>query len=518
MIYEKLYQEAKANPVDFFEYEPTLTEDIRYSAVSVLTGAYTGLLAKPSTALGSMMVYLSERIDGVLGREDDSGTTEYLKNSLAATVKHIHIMQETAQSRGRLTATLFSMSDILGSFAGAGKFTKGVGGAASLAGAVQGYADYEQGLAEGLDKSTAAEKAAITGGSVALGGYIPLSMGFRFSPATKAWVESQSRLGKAYAYGSLGLYDVMYTTGANVAIGVGQRGFTHEVLKSHGYHQMADQYQALDQDTLLMDVAFYMIFGGVVKYAELRQQRFVDALLAKNNQRHQNDAAMGIPTDVESLNIHDRALNKAFDDMINDRPVNVDAIVKEGHFILKDDVDWHNVVSHAIAKRFPDEAMYYSKNGTPIPARLVDEIKQELINKRKLTKQDKRDIVSLNNGIVPPRLKHKVSSKIDIKASELAETFNIYQRAETMSDVEFNALKHNNAFVEGEAKTDAKTDAINQILKDKPDMQINHIDENGIESFVHVRDLLEAANNEVSKAQADKKLYDAAVACMLRNS
>lgn len=514
MIYEKLYQEAKANPVDFFEYEPTLTEDIRYSAVSVLTGAYTGLLAKPSTALGSVMVYLSERIDGMLGLEDDSGTTEYLKNSLAATVKHIHIMQETAQSRGRLTATLFSMSDILGSFAGAGKFTKGVGGAASLAGGVQGYADYEQGLAEGLDKSTAAEKAVITGGSVALGGYIPLSMGFRFSPATKAWVESQSRFGKVYAYGNLGLHDVMHTAGANVAIGVGQRGFTHDLLKAHGYNQMADQYQALDQEALLIDAGLGMIFGGAAKYAELRQQRFIDALLAKNNQRHQNDAAMGIPTDVESLNMHDRALNKAFDDMINDRPVNVDAIVKEGHFILKEDVDWHNVVSDAIAKRFPDDAMYYSKNGTPIPARLVDEIKQELINKRHLTKQDKRDIVSLNNGIVPPHLTHKVSSKIDIKASELEETFNIYQRAETMSDVEFNALKHNKAFVEGKTSTDA----IEQILKDKPDMQINHIDENGIESFVNVKDLLETANNEVAKAHADKKLYDAAVACMLRNS
>ena len=49
-------------------------------------------------------------------------------------------------------------------------------------------------------------------------------------------------------------------------------------------------------------------------------------------------------------------------------------------------------------------------------------------------------------------------------------------------------------------------------------MQISHIDENGIESFINARELLETANNEVSQAQTDKSLYDAAVACMLRNA
>lgn len=514
MSYEKLYQEAQANPVGFFDYEPTLGEEIKNAIGSTLSGGYTGLVAKPASSLGGLMVFLSEKIDSATGAENDSAATQYLKNALASTVKDIQLMQETAQNRGRLSATLFSMSDVLSSFAGAGKFAKGAGKVSAIAGGVQGYADYEQGLAEGLDKNTAGEKALISGGSIALGGYVPLTMGFRFSPATKAWVESQSRLGKAYAYGDLALQDVTYTAGANIAIGAGQRGFTHELLKANGYNQMADQYQALDQDAMLLDAAFGMIFGGVAKYAELRQQHYIDAILAKNNQLHQNEAAPGIPTDIESLNMHDQALNKAFDDMINDRPVDVDAIVKDGHFILKDNADWHNVISDAIAKRFPDEAMYYSKNGTPIPARIVNEIKQEIINKGKLIKQDKRDIVNLNNGIVPTHLTHKVTSRVDIKASELAETFDIYQQPETISDAEFNALKKNIKFTQ-EGDT---SDAINQILRDKPDMQISHIDENGIESFINARELLETANNEVSQAQTDKSLYDAAVACMLRNA
>jgi len=516
MSYEKLYYEAQSRPVDFFEYDPTVMDNIKNGVGSVLSGAYTGLVAKPSTALGGAMVKLSEQIDNLTRTEGNSSTTQYLKNALASTVKDTQLMQETAQNTGFLNATLYSMSDVLASFAGAGKMVNGIGKVSAVAGAAQGYAEYEQGLAEGLDKGTAAEKAAVSGGAVALGGYIPLTMGFRFTPAAKAWVESQSRLGKVYAYSSLGLYDVAYTAGANVALGVGQRGFTHDLLKANGYDQMADQYRALDNDAVMVDAALGLIFGGVAKYAEIRQQHFIDAVLAKNNQIHQNDAAMGIPTDIESLNIHDRALNKAFDDMINDRPVDVSAIVQEGDFIVKHDADWQNVISNAIAKRFPDEAMYYSKNGTPIPARVVDEIKKELVNKKKLTKKDKRDIVDLNNGIVPPHLTHKVMSQIDIKASEFPETFDIYQHPQEMSDAEFNALKKKAFATESRGKG-GMPDVVSQILRDKPDMQIKQVDENGIESYVNARELLESADSELAQAQADKILNDAAVACMLRN-
>lgn len=512
MSYEKLYNDAQSRPVDFFEYDPTLTEKIKNGVGSVLSGAYTGLVAKPSTLLGGAMVTLSEQIDNLTRSDGDSSVTQYLKNALASTVRDTQLMQETAQNTGFLNATLYSMSDVLASFAGAGKMVNGTGKVASVAGTAQGYAEYEQGLVDGLDKGTAAEKAIVSGGAVALGGYIPLTMGFRFTPAARAWAESQSRLGNVYAYGSLALYDVAYTAGANVAIGVGQRGFTHDLLKANGYDQMADQYRALDNDALAIDAALGLIFGGVAKYAEIRQQHFIDAALAKNNQIHQNDAAIGIPTDIESLNIHDRALNKAFDDMINDRPVDVSAIVQEGNFIVKHDADWQNVISNAIAKRYPDDAMYYSRNGTPIPAQIVDGIKKELVNKNKLTKKDKRDIVDLNNGIVPPHLIHKVLSQVDIKASEFAETFDIYQRPQEMSDAEFNALKKSAVDTDSDMP-----DVVSQILRDQPDMQIKHVDENGVESYVNARELLESADSELAQAQADKILNDAAVACMLRN-
>lgn len=558
MNFEKLYQEAQANPVDFWDYEPTLADNIKNGVGSVLSGAYAGLLAKPSTLLGSFVVATSEKIDELIGVEGESSATSYLKGSLAATVKQTQLMQETAQNSGRLNATLYSMSDVLSTFVGVGKFSKpakgmviessvarnfvantgstlrnlkgsagklaanttaalnninNTGGISATVGAIQGYADYEQGLAEGLDKNTAAGKALVSGGSVALGGYIPLTMGFKFTPAAKTFIASQSKLAKTFAYTNLVLQDVTYTAGANIALGVGQRGFTHEILKANGYDQMADQYKALDNDAMMVDMAFGLIFGGVAKYAEIGQQRYVDALLAKNNQLHQNDASIGIPTDIESLNMHDKALNKAFDDMINDRPVDVASILKDSNFILKHDADWQNALTHAIAKHFPDDALYYTKNGTPIPNSVIDEIKSGIISKEKLTGQDKKDIVNLNNGIIPKHLTQKLIDKVGLKASDVKESFDIYQRPDVVSDAEFNSMRKN-------ATPDDITtpDAINQILESKPDMQIKHIDENGIENVVKASDLLKSVSDEVSQAQADKKLYDVAVACMLRNS
>ena len=514
MTFKQLYNDATSNGVGFYDYTPSLSENIWNGAGAVLSGAYAGLISKPTTALGGAIVYTMEKIDKLFDQSTDSTATQYLKNSLAYTVKQTQLMQETAQNSGALTATIFSAFDVISSFVGAGKFAKSTGGTATLAGGIQGYADYEAGLSDGLDSNTAAQKAFVHGGSIALGGYIPLTMGFRFTSEMKSFVNAQTKLSQTYAYGSLALQDVMYTARANIAIGVGYRGFTHDILESNGYHEMASQYQALDTEAMIVDATLGLLFGGIGKFAEIKQQRYLDAALAKNNQLHQNDAAMGVPSDIESLNMHDKAFNKAFDDMIQDRPVDVSAILTDGRFIIKHDIDWQNALTQAIVKHFPDEAIYYTKNGTPIPGKIIDEIKTEITKKPKLSRRDKQDIANLNNGIIPKHLTQKIMNKTGLKASDVSETFNIYQRAETINNAEFNALKNNRNFMEGETSTDA----IEQVLKDKPDMQIKHIDENGIESFVNAKDLLEAANNEVSKANADKKLYDAAVACMLRNS
>lgn len=513
MIFDKLHREAQANSVSFWDYNPTLTDEIKNSIGSFVSGVYTGLVAKPSTLLGGAMVSAMEKLDELAGMESDSKQTEYLKNSLAATVKQTQLMQETAQNIGAIDSTIYSIADVLSTYVGAGKVTKGIGPVSTTAGTVHGYADYEQGLAEGVDKGTAAQKGFVAGGSIALGGYVPLTMGFRFSPAAKSVIESQTKLSKAFTYGNLALQDVTYTAGANVAIGSGYRGFTHEILKTNGYDQMANQYKALDDTAMVIDAAFGLIFGGVAKYAEIRQQNIVDALLAKNNQIHQTDSAMGIPTDAKSLNMHDKAFNKAFEDRIKGKDVDVGGILKDSNFILKNDVDWQNAMISAIAKQFPDEALYYTKNGTAIPNKVIAEIKNEIINKKTLTKQDKADIVNLNNGVIPKHLTQKVIDKTGLKASDVKESFSIYEKQQTVSDSEFKSMQD-------KALHDDLTapDVIDQLLRDKPEMVIKFTDDSGLETSIKASELLESVNREVEQAKADKQLYEAAVTCMLRNS
>ena len=510
MTFKQLYNEAIANGVDFYDYTPTLSDHIWNGARSALSGAYVGLLAKPSTVLGGAMVYSMEKIDQLTDQPTDSAVTQYLKNSLADTVKQTQLMQETAQNSGMLSSTIFSAFDVISSFVGPGKFAKSTGGTALLAGGIQGYADYEAGLSEGLDSHTAAQKALVHGGSIALGGYMPMTMGFRFTSEMKNFVNAQTKLSKTYAYGRLALKDIMYTTGANVATGAGYRGFTHDILASNGYHEMASQYHALDTEAITVDAILGIFFGGVGKFAEIKQQRYLDAALAKNNQLHQNDAAMGVPSDIESLNMHDKAFNKAFDDMINDRPVDVSAILSDGRFIIKHDVDWQNALTQAIVKHFPDEAIYYTKNGTPIPGKIIDEIKTEITNKSKLSRRDKQDIANLNNGIIPKHLTQKVMDKTGLKASDISESFDIYQRQAEVSDIEFESMRQNATYDD-----QSGGDIVSQILKDNPNMHINYLDESGNEIMINAKDLIESIDRDIEKTKSDKKLYDAAVACML---
>lgn len=539
MIFDKLYEEAKSNPIAFEEYDPTTSDIIKNGVGSVLSGAYSGLVAKPLIAFEGQAVSLSEQFDSLIGfkGEEESQLTSTLKRKLQNQVKESQLMQETAQNAGMLNAALFSLSDVISTFLGAGKLTKGTAITSISTGYIHGYTDYEQGVANGLDKATAAAKGAITGGAIAAAGYIPLTMGFKVSPQLKAFMESQPKIFKVTAYGEQALKDIGYTMGSNVAIGATQRGATHELLKANGYDQMSDQYKALDEEAMLLDVAFGLIFGGAAKYAELRQQHYVDALLAKNNQLHQTEISIGIPTDVESLNIHDRALNKAFEDIALGKSVDVESLFENANFLIKNDADWNSKFLEAITKHFPDDAVFYSKEGVPLTGRIFNALKNHLLeessNLKNVERKDKNsqdknntrsqnevpkqfnayeDLKKLDQGVLTKELTNLIEKRMGLKIDD-SGALKINDEAKNLiSDTEFDAMRAN-------AKADDfnNFDALNQILEDKPDLQVSYLDDKGVENSGKASELFDTANNEVSSAQADKELYDAAVSCLLRN-
>lgn len=515
MKFSKLYSEAKSNAISFYDYNPTLSDEIKLIAGVTLGSVYTSLVAKPATLLGGAITAASTALD-LITDEEESERTQFLNGHLNALVKQSQLMEETAQTAGVLTNTIYSIGDAIGTFIGAGKFTTNIGSTAIAAGTLQGYADYEKGLAQGLDETTAAEKAVVTGSAFAIGGAIPMTMGIKLTPAAKKIAEAGSRWAKTGIYGKLIAQDVAYTAGANIAVGMGSRGFTHYILKANGYNMMADQYNAFDNEAMLIDGALGIIFGGIAKYAEIKQQRYIDALLAKNNQIHQNtDSSIGVALDVQSMNAHNAAFDKGIKDKIAGKNVDVESILTNSKFAVKKDLNWQNTVTEAITKQYPEDSLYYTKKGTPIPAKVIKEVKQEIISKSKnnLSDKDKLELAKLDNGIIPKEIIPKVAKKIGIQPSEIENNLSIYGNQENIatSDTEFaNMLKN---AVQDET---SPIDVINQILQEKPDMLLHINNEDGTEISARAMDLINSAREEVIQAKEDKKLYEAAVDCLLR--
>lgn len=508
MLLNKLESKARANSVGFYDYDydPTIIEQIGSSAGTIAGSVLISPVLKASIALGSPVVFASSSLDSLLG-DGESPATRYLRNELAATVRQSIWLDENANNAGRFTRTVSAIGEVIGLFFGGGLVVKGAAKIATVAGGIQAYADYEKGLEQGLDKSTAAQKATVTGVTTALGGMIPLTMGIKLTPAAKMIAEAGGKWAKAGVYGKLIAHDVAYTSGAGISVGVGSRGLTHDILKANGYDQMADQYKAFDMEAMLVDGALGIIFGGAAKYAEIRQQRYIDTLFAKNNQIHQNiDSSIGIALDVQSMNAHDAAFGKAFEDMMLGKKIDVETILKNANFAIKNDLNWQNVFTEVLSQKYPEEAFYFTKNGTPIQAKVIGEIKQQITNKK--------DLAKLDNGIIPEHLVSKVVEKTGLKASEIKNSFSIYEKRNTdvISDNEFNQMLKNANYDDV-----VLTNEIDQILKEKPDITIPIVDEAGIESIIKASEILDSVRKEVELARNDKKLYDAAAECLLRN-
>lgn len=185
-------------------------------------------------------------------------------------------------------------------------------GMAAATGVTQGYTDFRMGQSEGLDTTTAAERATLTGVTSAAGAVLPVGIGA--SPVTKVIT------------GAIG----------NVAFGAGERKATSALLEARGYHDMAQQYKALDSSSLLADGVMGAAFGGVAALHVEHEPSplMVDAaMMAKNAQQLEVDSAPGVPLDAETRSNHLSAMKTATDQLLNDRPVDLSGVASaDMHF------------------------------------------------------------------------------------------------------------------------------------------------------------------------------------------
>lgn len=188
----------------------------------------------------------------------------------------------------------------------AGGVSGGPVGAAALPGVLQGYQTMLDMQAKGVDQATAAGVGGIQGVMTAAGVAIPATMAGRLLP-------------------TIGL-----GVGANVAQGAVTRGSTSALLEARGYADMAKQYQAFDTEAMIIDAVLGAALGGVALgleratgAARIPPSAVDDALRANQRQHADAPTAPGVPADPPSRTAHAQALEKAYTDLVNERPVDV---------------------------------------------------------------------------------------------------------------------------------------------------------------------------------------------------
>lgn len=173
-------------------------------------------------------------------------------------------------------------------------------GATTLFG-TEASVEYQRGIEqEKLDPGTAELKASVTGLLTGAGVILPAAVGL--SIPTKI------------ATGIIG----------NTALGMAERGTNGAILRGAGYSEMADQYQAFDKTSLLIDAVMGAGFGAI--------SPSTDAALWLGLKRHVSDTAPGAPVDHESANLHQSVFDQAHEQMLRDQPINVDPAITEATF------------------------------------------------------------------------------------------------------------------------------------------------------------------------------------------
>lgn len=293
-----LLERARQNPATI--PDPGWTEG---AGTATFKGLLQGAIAQPALLLGdAATTYLrptAGAIDSFFG-----GTTanDWLTSERQKTISAVRSLMPDEQT-GLLGQLGYGLTSTLPG-AVVGTIAAGPAGGAAVAGGLAGYTSFRVAQDKGVDDVTALAQGAIEGTTMAAGVVLPVSVG--------------SSVVKSVAVG----------VGGNVGLGVASRGAVGELLESNGYTEMAKQYQAFDTTSIVVDAVLGAAFGAIgAKTSQPRAEVSVGAvdgaLAAQSKQHVEVEVAPGIPVEPSSRNAHSKAVDKAVNDMANDRPVDV---------------------------------------------------------------------------------------------------------------------------------------------------------------------------------------------------
>lgn len=202
----------------------------------------------------------------------------------------------------------------------AGSLAGGPVAGASLLGASEGYAHYQDLRDEGVDEGTAKKSAILTGLASGAGAVLPMSL-----PAK--WLAGLSTTGTLLTQAGTG-------AAVNTAFGAASRLASAKILEDAGYPEMAEQQKPWDALNMATDAITGLFFGAHAGLHGLKaadvDPSIRDAAKVVQNRQEIADRAPGIPVDMKSAAVHRQALETALGDLMSDHPVELNADDMDG--------------------------------------------------------------------------------------------------------------------------------------------------------------------------------------------
>lgn len=251
------------------------------------------------------------------GSEEGLSIEDFKKRKTDARAQYAKIIQDLTPdpaSVGLAGQVLNPLADVIPR-AGVGAALGGPIGAALLAGVPEYTTSKTIAEAEGIDSGTASKMGLIDATVMGAGALLPAAGIFR-----NLW-------------GDLGV-----TVGANVLLGVGQRGGTSLLLEENGYTTQAAQYQAFDTTSMLIDGVLGLGFFGIARMIgggvrpDLPQE-VLDAALVENQNNNATMSGPGVPTTPQATNAHQQSLSQALEQLVNNEPVSITTDLSQAEFL-----------------------------------------------------------------------------------------------------------------------------------------------------------------------------------------
>ncbi|MCC7326540.1 MAG: hypothetical protein IT521_07025 [Burkholderiales bacterium] len=331
--------------------------------------------------------------------------------------------------------------------------------------------------------------------------------------------------------------------GFNAVQGAATRGASGAILEGT---KAADEFKAFDPTAVTLDVLLGLAFGGIAHLSPAQRAQGeaawskiaewtgtfkpsdIDALVTLKQAEHLNvESAPGRMASAEDIAKHHAAMKQAVDDLLNDRPVNVEALTEGAKFLP----DAERI---AFGKTIADELNAQAKG--MVEADMLAQLARMEAEGKPGFIRSAEELLALKAATESPVLHPDLERAIEISrrpgflrsAEEKLTLDAVLQgraqdviglpdgmKAGTDAANESNSLK--NSTSSPDTAPDPIRAAADQFVAERPDLTLTiGADQDGKPITISASKYLEDARLDTELAAQDAGLFEVAASCMLR--